>query len=54
MKKTSRERTDIFYNSKNRPQRFNIKMIIIAVIVISILSYLSYQYGANVVLQNLR
>ncbi len=46
--KTSRERTDLFYNSKNKSLKFNFKNIAVAFIVIFILLFLAYQFGYTV------
>ncbi len=47
-RKTSRERTDIFYNSSRKNLKWNSKTTALAVIAILILVLLLYQFGYSV------
>lgn len=47
-RKTSRERTDIFYKSDRKPLSLNAKNTVLGVIVILIMLFLAYQLGYSV------
>lgn len=47
-RKTSRERTDIFYNSSNKDLKWNSRNIALTVIVILVVLFLLYQFGYSV------
>ncbi|WP_226063619.1 hypothetical protein [Kaistella polysaccharea] len=44
-RKTSRERTDIFYNSSNKNLKWNSRKIAFTVIAILVVLFLLYQFG---------
>lgn len=44
----SRERTDIFYNSKSKSIKSDKKLTLLAIILIILVIYIAYQFGYSI------